>query len=596
VLNDLGWPAWVTAGVMLLTLVALIREFAPPAQVLLAAMVILMVIGVVDPATALSGFSNSAMLTVGALFVVAGAVRKTGALSFLGRLMMPRSATMVPALARIMLPSSFLSSFLNNTPIVAFLTPMVQGWARQSSILPSKLLMPLSFATILGGTATLIGTSTNLLVSNLLAEESGRGLAMFELAWVGVPAAAVGFLYFATVGHRLLPEVDDQTEEARPRGSRSYQFDLRVPDDSELVGRTIEQAGLRHLEDAFLAHLRRDREVLGPVRPSQRLDAGDILTFFGQSSRMDRLLQEGKLARVIELNDDKDDNGEVPHLPLYEAVVSPESTLVGRSLKDSEFRQRFQGVVLGIHRRGQRVMGSIGRSPIEPGDLLLIEAGESFEDRWSASGEFYLVAPLERPTPREPLKARRVLAVLAAMIVCVTAGWLPMVSAAFGAAMLVVLLGALSPGDARRSLDLSVLVVIACALGLGSAIQQTGLAGFFAEALMRITHGLDLFWVLLVLYVCTNILTEVLTNSVAAVLVFPVGMAVAANLGLDPRVIAVVIAIAASASFATPIGYQTNLMVMAPGGYRYVDYVRVGLPLNVIMLVLTLTVVPRIWM
>ncbi len=592
---DLGWPAWVTAAVMLLTLAALMREILPPAQVLLGAIVVLMVAGVVEPEAALAGFANPAMLTIAALFVVAAAVRKTGALSFLGRLMRPRTSNMVTALSRLMLPASFLSSFLNNTPIVAFLTPMVQNWARQSSIPASKLLLPLSYATILGGMCTLIGTSTNLVVSSLLEDRTGIGFSMFEMAWIGIPATLVGFVYFATIGNRLLPSVRDQTEEAQPR-TRAYQFDLRVPDDSPLHGQTIEEAGLRHLKDAFVAHIRQGNRLVGAVGPTQRLETGDVLTFFGQSSRVDRLLHDGTLARPIELNGGGSENGDSPQLPLFEAVVSADSVLVGKSLKESNFRERFQAVVLGIHRDGHRLEGSIGGNPIQAGDLLLIEAGPAFAERWSTSGEFYLVAPVTRPTLPEPHKARRVLLILAVMVGSVTAGFLPMVTAAFGAAMAVVLVGAIAPADARRSVDVQILVVIAAAFGLGEAIQVTGLAAFFADAILGAATGLGVMWVLALLYVCTNLLTEVLTNTVAAVLIFPIALVLAESLAVDPRAVAVVVAVAASCSFVTPIGYQTNLMVMGPGGYRYVDYIRVGLPLTVLMMILTLAIVPRVWL
>ncbi len=596
----------MTVAVVLLTLAALVMEFGSPDQVMVSGLVVLLLAGVVAPESALAGFANPAMLTVGALFVVAAAVRRTGAIAFLQRVMMPRSTRMVPALARIMLPASFFSTFLNNTPVVSFLTPLVQQWSHRAGIPASKLLIPLSYATLLGGMSTLIGTSTNLIVSSLLEKErlaageagvSGTtgGFDMFEMVWIGIPAAVLGFLYFALAGHRLLPSRDDTTQ-ATPKSRRAYQFDLLVPEHSPLIGQSIERAGLRHLEDAFLGHIFRHGELIGPVTPNQTLEVGDVLTFFGDTRVLDDILQKGDLSRAVKFPEGSEDLEDLPHLPFYEAVVSPESSLVGKTLKDSDFRERFQAVVLGIHRAGRRLMGPVGLSTIDAGDLLLIEARPHFEDRWVDSGEFYLVAPLEREEGVDARKASWVLMIVVAMMGSVAAGWLEMVTAAFGAAMLVVLCGSLSPAEARRSVDLSVLVVIASAFGFGSAINETGLASFLGPLIGELAQGLGIVGVLAVVYLFTNVLTEVLTNSVAAVLVFPVGMAIASSLGVDPKVFAVTIATAASASFATPIGYQTNLMVMGPGGYRFTDYIKVGLPLNLLVMALALWVIPTVWM
>lgn len=597
--HELGWPGWIAGGVLLAVVFLLVAEVGTPDQVMLGGLVVLLLTGVVEPSAGLAGFSDPAVLTVGALFAVAAAVNHTGALAFLGWIMRPRSSRTVPALARVMLPASFLSGFLNNTPIVAFLTPPVQRWARAASLPASRLLIPLSYATILGGMCTVIGTSTNLVVSSQLEKHGLAGFSMFELSWVGVPAAGVGFLYFVLVGHRLLPRRADYTEEARgPGGRRSYQFDLSVPDDSPLVGRSIEKAGLRALQGAFLAHILRRGELFGPVAPSQLLEAGDILTFYGDTGVMHRLLDGGGLARPDALPErsaiEEPDGGE-PRLPLYEAVVSAESSLVGRTLKDSDFRERFQAVVLGIHRLGRRVTGPVGLTPIEPGDLLLVEARPHFAQRWTHQGEFYLVASLERPGARATHRAGPVLAILVALMATVALDWLPVVVAAVGAAFAVVLTGALPIDRARRAVDLSVLLVIASAFGIGRAVQSTGLADCMAGTVVDVSAGMGLVGALAVVYLFTNIITEFLTNNVAAVLVVPVALAVGDRLGVDPRVFAVTVAIAASASFATPVGYQTNLLVMGPGGYRFGDYLRVGLPLNLLVFAVALAVVPRIW-
>jgi len=414
---------------------------------------------------------------------------------------------------------------------------------------------------------------------------------MLELIWIVFPVAIVGWAICAVVGGRLLPR---RSEDRNGMGHsrRSYQFDLRVPAGSWIIGRTIEEAGLRHLENAFLTHIQRGAFFIGPVGPTQRLEAEDVLAFTGDPRVLDGLLQKGSLSRPVEL---PVDDGEDVELPLYEAVVSPQSTLVGKTLKSVDFRERFDAVVLGIHRQGKRVAGSIGQSPIEPGDLLLIEARPGFDNRWVPSNEFYLVAPLERGPVKDARKAFVVLLIILALVAVVTAEWLPMVIASLGAAMLVILVGAVSPSEARRSIDLSGIFVVASALGFERAIDGTERDAWLGGMMADPTKGRGVMPSLIVVYLLASVLTEFLTNSVAAALSFPVAMAVAERLQVDPRPYAIVVAVAASASFITPIGYQTNLMVMGPGGYRFRDYMRVGAPLSVLVMVISLTVIYLVW-
>jgi di/tricarboxylate transporter len=586
----LDWDAWLTLGVLLVTIVLLVKELASPDLIFLGALAVLLLAGVFDePQMALVGFSSTAVLTIGSLFVVAAGARKTGALTFLYHVIRPRSGSIHAALARLMLPVSALSAFVNNTPLVAVLVPSVQEFASRARIAPSKLLIPLSYAAVLGGMSTLIGTSTNLVVSDSLAkvDENGVGFAMFELAWIGVPAAIVGFVYFATIGHRLLPEREDHSRTVR-RDLRAYQFELRVPVDSSYAGKTVAEAGLRRLEGAFLAHVFRGREVIAPVRPDFIVEPDDVLAFSGSTAIMDRLLGSEGLDRVVDHVVETEGS---PELPLYEAVVSSESSLVGKSLRQAGFRERFHSVVLGIHRKGARLEGPLGRTPLEPGDLLVIESRDDFAASWGGSEEFYLVAPLERSEAKASRRAPWVLLISILMVVAVTFLGVPVVTAALAAAILVIFVSGMSPTEARQAVDLSVLLVVAAAFGIGAAIRETELADALGSGLVQASGFLGPVGVLAGIYVITNVLTEILTNNVAAVIVFPIGLAAAAEGHLEPRSVAMVIAIAASASFASPVGYQTNLMVMGPGGYRFSDYLKVGIPLNLLIMALTLGIV-----
>lgn len=588
-MEPLTWEAWVTLAVVGAIMVALVRELVRPDLAFLGGLGALLLTGVVTPDAAFAGFANTAVLTIGALFVVAAGVQRTEALSFLDRLLFARSQRLAVVLPRLMLPTAVLSAFMNNTPIVAMLTPRVQRWARLSGIPSSKLLMPLSFAAIVGGMGTLIGTSTTIIASELMAEQTGAGFTMFDITWIGVPVACCVILYLSLVGHRLLPGHTVDAASA-VRGLKDCLFELRVRSGAERE--TVDEAGLRALGDAYLVHIRRGEHVM-QATPSEVLQDGDILTFVGDAAVLERLLAQPEYERVVAQQADA-----FQTLPLFEAVVADSSSLLGKSLRETHFRDQYGGVVLGIQRRGERVDGPLGRVPIKAGDLLLVEAHNGFDARWNASrDEFYLVAP-RGSLPSRPLTGRAplALAVVAAMFTVVALGWMPLVTAAFSAAVAMVVLRCVRGNEARRAVNLQVLVVIAAALGIGRAFDVTGLTSLITDGLLSITPHLGLLGVLVVLYVATNVLTEVIANAAAAVLMLPIGLAAAASLGVDPRAFALVVTVAAAASFITPIGYQTNLMVMAAGGYRFTDYTRAGLPIAALVLTITVAVVYLRWL
>ena len=598
-MGDLGWQAWLTAGVVVAMIGALIREVARPDLILVGSLGLLLLAGVVSPEQAFSGFANTAVLTVGALFVVAAGVQRTQALSALDRVFFASTqadrtdvALLRRSLPRIMLSASVLSAFLNNTPIVAMFIPRVQQWADRAGLASSKLLIPLSYAAIVGGMMTLIGTSTNIVVSGLLQAEGYSGLGMFDLTWVGAPAALGVLLYMMLAGHKLLPDRGAQGKNFGD-GLKDCLFEARITEGSLLRGQSIEEAGLRALGDVYLAHVRRDGRLI-PAAPEEVLQADDVLTFLGTASTMEALLQRPGLDRAIPAIDDND----YQTLPLYEAVVAESSNLVSKTLRESNFRERYGGVVLAIQRRNERVEGSLGRIPIKAGDLLLVEARNGFDKRWNENrNEFYLVAPrrLQKVKP-QARKAPIALLILVGMVALAATGVLPLVTAAFAAALAMILTRCLRGAEARRAVDLQVLVVIAASLGLGQAVQETGLAAAFAHGIVGLTESLGPLVVLAAIYLTTNLLTELITNNAAAVLMLPVAIATAIEVGAEPMAFAVAVAIAASASFLTPIGYQTNLMVMAAGGYRYNDYFKAGLPASLIVMLITIVVVRLVWM
>jgi di/tricarboxylate transporter len=591
-IEAIGWEAWVTLGVIGVMLVALVREVARPEVILLASLAPLIVFGVLTPEQAFAGLANSAVLAVASLFVVAAGVQRTGALGFTDRLLFSRDGRTASSVPRLMLTTASMSAFLNNTPIVAMLIPRVQAWCERTGVPASKVMIPLSYASIVGGMTTLIGTSTNLLVAGLMEASGYEGLGLFDLTWVGLPAALAVIAYFSVLGHRWLPDRSEGSAEFE-EGLTECLFEVRVAPDAPLVGQSVEEAELRSLGDAYLVHIRHGAEIV-PSSPETVLRGSDVLMFQGSAAMLERLLARPGLQRVVE----NVEVSEVTTLPLFEAVVAPTSELVGHSLKEVGFRERYQGVVLGIRRRDVPVDGSLGNVVIQPGDLLLIEAQNGFDKRWNQNrDEFYLVAP-RRP---EKLKVQRgkaplALVILAGVILSAALGVTSIVTAAFVGALLMIGTGCLRVAEARQAVDLSVLLVIAAALGIGEAIASTGLAATGARAIVGGAAGLGALGVLAAVYVATSVLTELITNNAAAALMLGIGLAAAQAVGAPPEAFAVAVAIAASASFVTPIGYQTNLMVMAAGGYQFVDYTRSGLAVNLIVTAVALTMIWAVWL
>lgn len=591
-MEALGWQAWITLAAIAAMVVALVREIARPDLIFLGTLGLLLLSGVLTPQEAFAGFSNPAVLTVAALFVVAAGLQHTEALTFVDHLLFPRRLSTGRAVFRLMVPVAALSAFLNNTPIVAMLMPRVQQWAERYHLAPSKLLIPLSYAAIVGGMITLIGTSTNLVIAGLMIQAGLPGLGMFDLTWVGLPVAMVVILFLALVGHRLLPD-RRRDRVGFEEGLRECLFELRVTPGGYLEGKTVEEAELRALGEAYLVHIRRSGRVI-QATPEQMLQSGDVLTFVGSARMIEQLLSREGLERALP----SVEASATQTLPLFEAVVAPSSNLVGKTLREVQFREQYGGVVLGIQRQGQRIVGSLGRIPIEAGDLLLIEARNGFDRRWNARrDEFYLVAPRspERPRPR-PRHAPVALTIFAGMVLLAGLGWVPLVTAAFAAAIGMVVTRCLSGNEAQQALDLQVLVVIAASLGIGQAVDRSGLAASLGHGLVALTADLGPVAAVAVLYLATMTLTELFTNNAAAALMLPVALSVAGELGLEYRAFAITVAVAASASFLTPIGYQTNLMVMSAGGYHFKDYLKVGAPVAALVFIVGLIMIAIRWL
>lgn len=583
--------AWITVGVVMGTVGMLVGTRYAPDVILVAALTLLMVSGVLTPGEALLGLSNPGLATVGVLYVVAAGLVDTGGIHLLGSRLLGRPRTVASAQVRLMLPVTGLSAFLNNTPVVAMMVPFLEDWSRRCRLPVSRLMIPLSYAAIFGGLCTVIGTSTNLIVNGMfIAGSDHGGFGFFEIGALGLPLAVVGTGYVLLTSRWLLP---DRTSPLRePDQVREYTLEMLVADNSPLIGRNLEEAGLRNLPGAFLAEIERGGTVLPAVSPHVRLQAEDRLLFVGVVDSVVELVRVRGLVpapdQLFKLDAPRAERR------FFEVVVSRSSPMVGQTIREGEFRTRYDAVVIAVARNGSRVRGKVGDIEIRTGDTLLLESRPSFINRQRNSRDFLLVSEIRDATLPRYERAWTAIAILGAMVAAAASGLLSMLEAALLAAGAMLVTRCTSASGARNRVDWSVLTVIGASLGLGEAMSRSGVAD--SMALWWVALAGDNPWLaLLAVYAVTSVFTELVTNNAAAVLLFPIAEATAVSLGVSLWPFVAVIMIAASASFATPIGYQTNLMVYGPGGYRFTDYLRIGTPLNVLLGAGAVLLAPLIW-
>lgn len=582
---------WAVIFVIVLCLVMLISTRVSADIIFLGGLTLLIAGNIVTPSQALVGFSNQGMLTVAALYVVAAGLKETGAIQLVVNYIIGRSRSIRRAQVRLMAPVMVVSAFLNNTPVVASFIPALEDWARKNRIPASKLLIPLSYAAILGGTWTLIGTSTNLIVNGLLiAEEGVRTLGIFEPGLIGVPCAIAGFIYLSVVGRKLLPIRGSGFDTFKD--PREYTIEMIVEPGSPLTGRTIEEAGLRHLPSLFLVEIYRNDQIIAAVDPDEQLQERDQLIFTGIIGSIIDLQQTKGLSpatdQVFKLDSPRRER------LLIEAVISQTHPLNGRTIKEGRFRNRYDAVVLAVSRNGERVKEKVGNIRLKTGDTLLLEAHSTFLDRYRNSSDYLLISGIANSNPPNFERSWIAWTILFGMVALVATGISSMFQASFLAAGMMIITRCVRTITAKDSIDWSVLLVIAASLGIGNALSATGAAREIANTVIGFAQT-NPHVALGATYLATWMLTEMITNNAAAVLIFPIAISVAASFDVSYMPFVMVIIMAASASFSTPIGYQTNLMVYGPGGYKFTDFTKVGLPLNLIVAAITIFLVPKIW-
>ncbi len=588
---NMSWEAWLSLALMLGALGVLTFTRVGPHLVMMAVLTLLSATGILSASEALAGFSNAGLITLAAMFVVAAGIHSSGGVDLLVNRVLGKPSSTRSALTRIFAPVIVLSGFMNNTPVVATMIPAIHAWSRKIHVPPSKLMIPLSYTAILGGTLTLIGTSTNLVVNGQYQAMTGEaGFSLFSIAAVGVPVALAGLLFMWWFFPKWLP---DRSDKQAFSNLREFTLEVSIDPDGPLVNKTIAEAGLRHLERVYLVEIERRDAIITAVPSEEILHGNDRLVFAGDTQAISDLLRINGIVPSAE-------NGHATALSkdraerrLVEAVVSPHCAAVGKNIRDAKFRDRYGAVVLAVARNGERVKGNLGTIRLEAGDTLLLEARPAFVSRQRYNKDFLLINDLDAQPPRHE---RAWLSWVILLGVVVTAGFdiLSMLNAALMGAGLMLITGCCSVSQAEKSLDLTVIITIAASFAVGVALQKTGVAAAIASGI--IDFSFDQPWLMLVLvYITVSLLTETITNNAAAVLMLPIvlEMTEKAQLNNEPFIFAIMMA--ASASFATPLGYHTNLMVYGPGGYRFSDFLKVGLPMNVFIGSITLVVLICGW-
>jgi di/tricarboxylate transporter len=576
-----------------LTVTLLVSERLPVDTVALLVMLSLMVLGILEPAEGIAGFANIATVTVGAMFVLGAGLVRTGAVASLGP-WLERAAQKSMLLMQVvmMLSVALLSAFLNNTAVVAILIPVLVSVAQKSGRSPSKLLMPLSFASMLGGTCTLIGTSTNILGSSIAERHGLEAFSLFEFSSLGVVTLAAGSAYMLLVGIRLIPDRRGKGDLTRRFEMKDFLTEIVLLDEARSVGQKLGESRLLADLDMEVLHIVRGGNSIFLPSPDLELKAGDRLKL--RCSAADIAKLKGRDGIEFAATEWTDSRVESADSRLVEAVVGTGSSFVGRTIRELRFRETFGAAILAIRHRGEVIRGNTAQVRVRAGDSLLLDIRSDQVANLSDRGSLFLVSGSALPALR-PERRRWAVGIAACVVGAVAVGALPVVVAAVGGALAMVLFRCLTPEEAYAAVDWRVLFLLTGMLSLGAAMEKTGAAHLVAGNLVAVAGFLGPVAILSVIYLMTSLLTEAMSNNAAVALITPISIVTAESAGLDPRPFVVAVMFAASSSFMTPVGYQTNTMIFGPGHYRFYDFFRVGAPLNILLWVIATLLIPVFW-
>lgn len=567
--------------VLAFILISLYKSFLGPAFTFIIGVTFLGIFGVITPGEILRGFGNKHIAVIIMLLLYGDVLKKTGIIEMIFDRVFRNIRTVRGFLSRMTFMAGVFSGFLNNTPIVAVMMPYINSWCYRNNFSPSKFLMPLSFASILGGCVTLIGTSTNLVVNGLVEDQKImpglEPLSMFDWAYVGVPMLVIGSLYLIIYGYKLLPERRDIYGDFSVQ-TRQYVVQAQVKNKSHLIDKTIAEAGLRNLKGLYLVEIIRRNYKLPAVPPDTILEKGDILVFAGDTETIAELLDTKSGLSFIEVGMmEKKKRSEI-----MEVVVSPNSSLINKTVKESNFRSRFDAAIISVYRNGERLEGKIGNVELKAGDVLLLYGGPDFYSRAANSQDFYFMSKVRGFMKVETYKTILLLIGLMGAIFLSAFDVIPLFIS------LVVLLIAsigFKVADAKelyKNIDYNLAIIIVLALALGVAMKKSGAAELIANSFIDFFKPFGTVGLLFGIYLITTTLAAYITNKTAVAIMFPIAVTMAKNLALDPIPFILTVNYAAAACFITPIGYQTNLMVYGPGKYKFNDFLRVGLPLTIL--------------
>ena len=594
--------AIIVLTALIAMLIVLAMDKMRPGLKLLLVAIGFMLMGIITPKEMVAGFSNQGMITVAILFLVSEGVRRSGALDYLIKKILPQTKTSVRKAQLRMLPTiSFISAFLNNTAVVVIFAPIIKKWAEFVNMPSQKFLIPLSYATILGGLCTLIGTSTNLVVHGMMQESGYEGLKMFELSKIGIIITIAGLIYIFIASKKLLPGNNLNGDTGKE--IKEYYFDAIVPEDSLLTGAVIDHGHFKEIPQMSVYGVYRNNSFMPADKQRIILRASDQIILAGKSSSLKTLISIEGIKLTCLQNVDKDFIQSA--VKLVEVVLGPRFPGIGQTLGKFDFFRHYGGIVTAVNRNGERITTGLNKLKLQEGDNLVLLTDDSFISTWGDSKVFYLVSDAgDFEIPQQ--KSRRWLAsvILIFMIVGATIGeYMPKVNGMkidmfYFAAAALFAMTALKIFPAKKYtkyVSWDVLIAIASAFAISQAMTNSGIANIIAGVIIDIVKDYGPHAVLAALFLITNICTETITNNAAAALTFPIALSLSTELGVDPMPFFITICVAASASFSIPIGYQTNLIVQSVGGYKFKDFLKIGLPLNLIIFILSIILIPLIW-
>ena len=587
----------VTFAVLACVFVVFIKEWLPNDLVALGGLSVLLLIGILDENDLGRIFSNSAPMTIGAMFILGEALTRTGVIDWIAHRFEKWAggslSRAIVILALIVIP---LSAFMNNTPVVIVFLPVLMAFARSTGLKASKLLIPLSFLSILGGTITLIGTSTNLLVSGLSKQQGQPAFGIFEISGLGIVYAVIGFLYIFFIGQHLLPERDTVSSLLDAEDTRKFSSAVEIPEGSPLIGARLIENPLFSNKSRTIVYevIRYGRRVEDIPLDAITFKARDVLWFRATSKQLAEIQGHAGVSMIHKKSGNDDGTDQTEEVKTVEAIIGQNSPLIGKSIKQSNIRRRYGIVVAAVHRQGVSLSQGYPDMRLAFGDTLLLEGPVHNIVQLNREGSFL---SLNETVVRPKLKSKMGLAIgiLAAVVLSAGFGLLSITSAALIGAVLVVLTGCLAIRDAYKAIEWEVLFLIYGMLGVGLAMEKTGGAEWIAMGVVGVMDHLGPLAILAAIYLLASILTELVTNNAVAILMTPIAISIAGSMEVDPRPFLVAIMFGASASFITPIGYQTNTYVYGAGGYKFGDFMKIGIPLNLILWGTAVLLIPRFW-